>query len=296
MSTATDEDTFDTDDDAAYFAEMQRRSAARSVGAGATAAESQPVIVHGAHGDRSVVYVARPRLAPPTPRSFFVDPKTCRLLAGAYPRDQVEVDALLASGVGMFVNLTDDASYTDYVGDRAIVLQVAIAPQGVAPDQTLVDLCRDIVAATRGDEACTVYMHSELGCGRISSLCSLLVAGIESTPACHTIDLVQAMRQMQRSDTEDAFVPMPESDLQRRQIARLLKGRVDDDDESSDTDEEPGEAEQGSRRKAKFGARAAKDRRVQLRDATMSQQAVWLSRAQALADQRRQARTVVPTS
>lgn len=284
---ASDDDTFDTDDDAAYFAEMQRRSAARSA---ASVVESQAVIVHGAHGDRSVVYVARPRIAPPTPRSFFVDPKTCRLLAGAYPRDQAEIDALLASGVGMFVNLTDDASYTAYVGDRATVVQLPIAPQDVAADQALVDLCRDIVAASRN--ACTVYMHSELGCGRLSPLCALLVAGIESTPTCHTIDLVQAMRQMQRADTDDAFVPMPESDAQRRQIARLLKGRVDDD-ESSDADE-PSDFDQESRQAASFGRRAARDRRVQLRDTSASEKAAWMARAQALADERRQARPFVP--
>lgn len=290
---ASDEDTFDTDDDMAYFAEMQRRSAARSTVAGAAAAaEPQPVIVHGAHGDRSVVYVARPRIAPPIPRSFFVDPKTCRLLVGAYPRDCAEMNTLLASGVRMFVNLTDDASYTTYVrdrmGDRATVIQLPIVPQGVAADQPLVDLCRDIVAATRGTNPCIVYMHSELGCGRISPLCALLVSGIESTPACHTIDLLQAMRQMQRADTEDAFVPMPESDMQRRQIARLLKGRVDDElSDTEDVEEEP-------HQKGAFKiARAAKERRVQLRDATMSQQLVWLDRARTLADERRRARTFV---
>lgn len=257
-----DDDSLDGADDATYFAEMERRAAATEHVRAQQ--ELQPVVVHGAHGESIVVYARRPIAAPPVPGCFYIDPKTCRLLVGAYPRiGSRELDTLIDAGVRLFINMTPDA----WTHPACRVIHVPVDPRGTLSDEAVVDLCRDITVAVN-DETTKVYVHSELGCGRVAPVAALLLHALESTDACHTIDLLQAMRQLQCAvDADAAFLPMPESDAQRCQIARLLRGTVDD---GTDAAAAAAAAEEPKRRPGAWNtARGAREKRVLLLDNTV---------------------------
>lgn len=277
-----DDDSLDGADDVTYFAEMERRAAATEHVRAQQ--ELQPVIVNGAHGESIVVYARRPIVAPPALRCFFIDPKTCRLLVGAYPRIGTrDFDALIDAGVRLFVNMTPDA----WTYPACRVMHLPVEPRGTLGDEVVVDLCRDIAAAVN-DETTKVYVHSELGCGRVAPVAALLLHALESTDACHTIDLLQAMRQMQCADddVDAAFLPMPESDAQRCQIARLLRGTVDDgtaaEAAAAAATEEP------PRRPGAWNtARGAREKRVLLLDNTVQGLALETRVAAVLRQRRR---------
>jgi hypothetical protein len=126
------------------------------------------------------------RVETPTGGSYWVEPG--RLLAGRYVED---VDALLAAGVTLFLDLTEEnelAPYVDRVSPPARHVRAPIrdfsVPSREAMQRTL-DLLDGELAAGG-----LVYLHCRGGCGRTGTVvgCHLVARGMPADEALARVD------------------------------------------------------------------------------------------------------------
>jgi hypothetical protein len=115
----------------------------------------------------------------PTDGSYWVEPG--RLLAGRYAED---VDALLAAGVTLFLDLTEEgelAPYVDQVPAPARHVRTPIADFSVPSPEAMrrtLDLLDEELAAGG-----LVYLHCRGGCGRTGTVVACHLVRRGSSPA-----------------------------------------------------------------------------------------------------------------
>ena len=122
----------------------------------------------------------------PTSESYWVEPG--RLLAGAYARD---VDALLAAGVTLFVDLTEDgelAAYSSLVRAPARHVRAPIHDFSV-PARDELRRTLDVIE-TELSHGGVVYVHCRGGCGRTGTVigCYLVQSGMSGEEALARVE------------------------------------------------------------------------------------------------------------
>ena len=154
----------------------------------------------------------------PTPESYWVDPR--RLLAGKYPGaiDPAGTDAklplLLAAGVTLFVDLTQDyelSPYAHLVDGAARHVRMSIPDMGVTtPDQMRRTL--DVIDRER-DRDGVPYVHCWGGAGRTGTVvgCWLVRHGFEGAEALRRITAL-------RAGSPALWLDSPQTDAQRAMV------------------------------------------------------------------------------
>ena len=147
----------------------------------------------------------------PTPESYWVEPGA--LLAGKYPRTQA-IDALLGSGVTLFVDLTQEAeleAYAHLVGPGVRHVRMGIPDMDVASAEKMrrtLDLI-DREHARGG----TAYVHCRGGAGRTGTVvgCWLVRRGLTGDAALERIAAL-------RAGSPALWLASPETEYQRRMV------------------------------------------------------------------------------
>ena len=139
----------------------------------------------------------------PTAESYWVVPG--RLLAGSYVRD---VDALLAAGVTLFLDLTEDGELASYSSRLRAPARHVRAPIGdfSVPSRDEMRSMLDMVASELSVGG-VVYMHCRGGCGRTGTVvgCYLVRGGMSGEEALARVE-------------ELSGFPCPETEEQRSMV------------------------------------------------------------------------------
>lgn len=152
--------------------------------------------------------------------SYWVEP--ARFAAGAYPAAPSDLAALLAAGIGGFVDLTparDHGGYADdvarlarTVGHEVLHRRFPIRDFGlpeVATMRAILDTIDEWLAARRA-----VYVHCHAGIGRTGTVVACWLVRHGRAPA----EALTELRRLRRF-TRDAAAASPETDAQRAFVA-----------------------------------------------------------------------------
>ncbi len=158
------------------------------------------------------------RLLPAT--SYWVDP--ARFAAGAYPAAPADLAALVAAGIGGFVDLTPARDPGGYADDAARLARAAgrdalhrrfpIRDFGlpeIATMRTILDAIDEWLAARRA-----VYVHCHAGIGRTGTVVACWLVRHGRAPAEALAELMRLRRF-----TRDAAAASPETEAQRAFVA-----------------------------------------------------------------------------
>ena len=155
---------------------------------------------------------------------YWVEPE--RLAAGEYPGADT-LAALIAEGIGGFIDLTPETAHRSYTGEAAR-LAAAVGRDALHRRFPIVDFAVPEMAAMRAildaiDEWLAaqrrVYVHCHAGIGRTGTVigCWLVRRGV--APA-HALSELARLRRDMRS----AHFPSPETAAQRDFVAAWRKG------------------------------------------------------------------------
>ena len=152
--------------------------------------------------------------------SYWVEP--ARLAAGAYPAAPADLAALIAAGIGGFVDLTLAAPMRGYAEEAARLAQeqgrdalhrrFPVTDFGVpeiATMRAILDAIDEWIAARRA-----VYVHCHAGIGRTGTVVACWLVRHGRAPAEAIADL-----QRLRRFTRDAGTASPETAAQRALVA-----------------------------------------------------------------------------
>jgi hypothetical protein len=152
--------------------------------------------------------------------SYWVEPS--RFAAGAYPAAPADLAALLAAGIGGFVDLTAARDYGAYAdeamrlareaGRDALHRRFPIADFGLPEISTMraiLDAIDGWIAAQR-----VVYVHCHAGIGRTGMVVACWLVRHGRTPA----EALAELKRLRRF-TRDAAASSPETDAQRAFVA-----------------------------------------------------------------------------
>jgi protein-tyrosine phosphatase len=153
----------------------------------------------------------------PTPESYWVEPG---LLAGKYPGlldltgTGAKVDQLLAAGVTLFVDLTEEFEldpYAHLVGERALHVRMPISDM----DVTTVEQMRrtlDLIDRERARHG-TAYVHCWGGAGRTGTVvgCWLVRHGLDGDAALRRIAAL-------RADSPALWLDSPQTEAQHAMV------------------------------------------------------------------------------
>ena len=159
------------------------------------------------------------------PASFYwVEPE--RLAAGEYPGADT-LAALIAGGIGGFIDLTPATAHRGYAGEAARLAAAAgrdalhrrfpvaeFAVPEIAAMRSILDAIDEWLAAQR-----RVYVHCHAGIGRTGTVigCWLVRRGIAPT------NVLAELARLRR-DTRSAHLSSPETAPQREFVAAWRKG------------------------------------------------------------------------
>ena len=131
----------------------------------------------------------------PTPESYWVEPG--KLLAGKYPcsLDRARVSRLLAAGVTLFVDLTEEFEldpYAQLVDESARHVRMPIPDMDVTTSEQM-RRTLDLIDRERGRGG-TTYVHCWGGAGRTGTVvgCWLVRHGLEGDAALQRIATLRA--------------------------------------------------------------------------------------------------------
>ena len=152
--------------------------------------------------------------------SYWVEPT--RLAAGAYPAAPSDLAALIAAGIGGFVDLTPDSGFGGYAEEAARLAQeqgrdalhrrFPVTDFGVPQVETMraiLDAIDEWLAARRG-----VYVHCHAGIGRTGTVVACWLVRHGRAPA----EALAELRRLRRG-TRDAGTASPETAAQREFVA-----------------------------------------------------------------------------
>ena len=152
--------------------------------------------------------------------SYWVEP--ARLVAGAYPAAPADLAALIAAGIGGFVDLTPSSGFGGYADEAARLAREAgrealhrrfpIRDFGlpeIATMRAILDAIDTWITARRA-----VYVHCHAGIGRTGTVVACWLVRHGRAPS-------EALAELQRLRrfTRDAAARSPETDAQRAFVA-----------------------------------------------------------------------------
>ena len=138
------------------------------------------------------------------------------IIIGASPR-QEDIEHIIADGVNMFINLTDNK---DYILPDYILYYNFPIKSGMPPSQKKMKEILDLVINSH-KEGIKMYIHCTGGHGRASVIASCVIGKMMNMDAIDAIKYVEECRN-ERIDKSRNFIPVPETQKQVDFIGKIL--------------------------------------------------------------------------